>query len=157
MIEKCANKIMWVERWLMQFGKDGCALEGITADKTQNGKWISKVELPLINKTIKVTSSKEVNAMLNVAEQCTKIIKEYLDNHLEIYFQPLSACRNWVIISDEEGNFKEMHLTDKARKRIGEQLMDMEEKSLKAVEQAVAKSNQEQRHASEWQKPTNVA
>ncbi len=43
-----ANKIAYVERWIMHYRKDN-NYDGIEAKRLPNGKWLCEIELPLIN------------------------------------------------------------------------------------------------------------
>ena len=135
MTTKKANKIVWVERWNRCFGGN----DSISAEKIQDGKWVCKIKLPLIKKTIKVTSKTEVNAMLNSADKAVKLIKEHINEHKEIEFPPLSSCRYYEIVGNENGEYQYKGLTDEGRKKNGAALLKIKEESLKAVQKAIAR------------------
>ena len=72
---KTANKIVYIDRWLLRYGDDSqCG--GVTASQMPNGKWVSEIELPLVNQTVKATSSIEMNAMLNASEKAYALVKK---------------------------------------------------------------------------------
>ena len=132
-----ANKIAYVERWVMHFGKDK-EYDGVEANKLPNGKWLCEIELPLINLTVKASSVTEINAMLNAADKATRVIKQYLENNPDVKWIPLSKFRHWEIEMGEHG-FVSLHLNSEYRKKSGQEMLRMQQESIKAVKKAIAR------------------
>ena len=132
-----ANKIAYVERWVMHFGKNK-EYDGIKANQLQNGKWACEIDLPLIEQTAKVVASTEINAMLNGANKAAKAIQEFLNEHPEVKWIPLSKFRHWEIEMSEHG-FASLHLNSEYRKKSGEQILMMQQETIKAVKKAIAR------------------
>ena len=132
-----ANKIAYVERWVMHFGKSK-EYDGLEANQLPSGKWVCEIELPLVEQTVKTVASTEINAMLNSADKATKLIKEYLLKHPEVKWIPLSKFRHWEIEVSEHG-FVSLHLNSEYRKKSGEQMLMMQQESIKAVKKAIAR------------------
>ena len=132
-----ANKIEYVERWVRNYGKSK-EYDGVEAKKTPSGKWLCEIELPLVNQTIKALSNTEINAMLNAADKATRAIKQYLKEHPDVKWPPLSKFRHWEIEMGEYG-FVSMHLNEEYRSRIGMQLVQMQQESIKAVKKSIAR------------------
>ena len=132
-----ANKIAYVERWVMHFGKDK-EYDGVEANKLPNGKWLCEIELPLINLTVKASSVTEINAMLNAADKATRVIKQYLENNPDVRWIPLSKFRHWEIEMGEHG-FVSLHLNSEYRKKSGQEMLRMQQESIKAVKKAISR------------------
>ena len=132
-----ANKIAYVERWVMHFGKDK-EYDGVEANQLPNGKWLCEIELPLINLTVKASSVTEINAMLNAADKATRAIKQYLENNPEVKWIPLSKFRHWEIEMGEHG-FVSLHLNSEYRKKSGQEMLRMQQESIKAVKKAISR------------------
>ena len=103
-----ANKIVYVNRWVMHFGKDK-KYDGVKANQFTDGRWLCQIELPLINQTIEAVATTEINAMLNAADKATRLIKHYLENNPDVKWIPLSKFRHWEIEMCEHG-FVSLHL-----------------------------------------------
>ena len=132
-----ANKIAYVERWVMHFGKNK-EYDGVEANQLPNGKWACEIDLPLIEQTVKTVASTEINAMLNGANKAAKAIQEFLSEHPEVKWIPLSKFRHWEIEMGEHG-FVSLHLNSEYRKKSGEQMLMMQQESIKAVKKAIAR------------------
>lgn len=132
-----ANKIAYVERWVMHYGKDNY-YDGVEASQLPNGKWLCEIELPLINQTIKATSNTEINAMLNASDKATKAIKQYLEIHPDVKWIPLSKFRHWEIEIGEHG-FVSLHLNSEYRKKCGQEMLMMQQETIKAVKKAISR------------------
>ena len=130
-----ANKIIWAERWIEHFG-DKKDYEGIVANQLENGAWECVIELPLVNQTVTAVSTTEIGAMLSGADKAAKLIQEYLVEHPEVKWMPLSKARHWEITTDENG-YVMLRLNSNYRKKIGEDLMNISSESLKAVQKAI--------------------
>ena len=134
---KTANKIVYIDRWLLRYGDDSqCG--GVTASQMPNGKWVSEIELPLVNQTVKATSSIEMNAMLNASEKAYALVKKYLGEHPEVEFIKMSEFRHYEIGVDEYG-FTRINTNSEYRKKQGEEMAKMEVDTAKAMEKAVAR------------------
>ena len=105
--KKNANNIMWVEYWIRKAHPSFEEYE-LYAEKYDNYRWICEIELPLINKTVKSISEKEVNAMLNASEKAAKLINEYMKEHPELVIKNSFKGKRWEIVSDENGKFLSM-------------------------------------------------
>ena len=71
-IKKNANNIMWAEYWIQKAHPSFEDYE-LSASKYDDYRWICEIELPLINKTVKSISEKEVNAMFNASEKAANL------------------------------------------------------------------------------------
>lgn len=140
-IIKKANKIIWVERWMLHFNEKKSGYEAIEANQLEDGRWYSEITLPLINVVTSAFGKTEVGAMLNVADKATKTIQNYLTIHSEIKWLPLSKCRHWEIHSDENGRYILIKQNSEYRKKSGEQMLMMQQESIKAVKKAIARIN----------------
>lgn len=134
---KKANKIAYVDRWNMHFSEDK-EFESVIAEQMPNGKWLCGIELCLINQTIKSVASTEINAMLNTADKATKVIQNYLKNHPEVKWVPLSKFRHWEINTDEYG-FVSLNQNSDYRKKTGEKMKMIHAETIKAVNKAIAR------------------
>ena len=132
-----ANKIAYVERWVMHFGKDK-EYDGVEANQLPNGKWLCEIELPLINLTVKASSVTKINAMLNAADKATRVIKQYLENNPDVRWIPLSKFHHWEIEMGEHG-FVSLHLNSEYRKKSGQEMLRMQQESIKAVKKAISR------------------
>ena len=113
-----ASNIKWVEYWIQ---KAHSSFENyqLTATKCDEHRWICEIELPLINKTIKATSEKEVNAMLNAAEKAAKLINQYMEAHPELKILNRFKDEHWEIESDETGKLLSIGAKEDLRKQPG--------------------------------------
>ena len=121
----------------MHFGKDK-EYDGVEANKLPNGKWLCEIELPLINLTVKASSVTKINAMLNAADKATRVIKQYLENNPDVRWIPLSKFRHWEIEMGEHG-FVSLHLNSEYRKKSGQEMLRMQQESIKAVKKAISR------------------
>ena len=140
MKQKSANKLLWVSYWLYRFSPDHEEAE-ITANIRKDNKWECKIQLPLIEKTVKSVSTTEVNAMYNASKKAATLIDEYLNNHPEIYVKNTFKRKHYVFTEDENGRFESARLSPEYRKKEGEKMTKMMTDSFKAVETAITKVN----------------
>ena len=134
---KTANKVVYVGHWLILYG-NGKQLDGVSASKTQNGRWACEIELPLVNQTVKAVSSTEINAMLNASEKAYLLIKEYLYKHQDVKFYKMSEIRHYEFYTDEYG-IVGIKNNSEYRKKRGEEMLKMQLDCAKAVEKAVTR------------------
>ena len=136
--KKNANNIMWVEYWIRKAHPSFEEYE-LYAEKYDNYRWICEIELPLINKTVKSISEKEVNAMLNASEKAAKLINEYMKEHPELVIRNSFKGKRWEIVSDENGKFLSMGMSSAWRREQGKQMEKMTRDSLETVKKAIKK------------------
>ena len=136
--KKNANNIMWVEYWIRKAHPSFEEYE-LYAEKYDNYRWICEIELPLINKTVKSISEKEVNAMLNASEKAAKLINEYMKEHPELVIKNSFKGKRWEIVSDENGKFLSMGMSSAWRREQGKQMEKMTRDSLETVKKAIKK------------------
>ena len=134
--KKNANNIMWVEYWIRKAHPSFEEYE-LYAEKYDNYRWICEIELPLINKTVKSISEKEVNAMLNASEKAAKLINEYMKEHPELVIKNSFKGKRWEIVSDENGKFLSMGMSSAWRREQGKQMEKMTRDSLETVKKAI--------------------
>lgn len=137
-IKKNANNIMWVEYWIQKAHPSFEDYE-LTADKYDDYRWICEIKLPLINKTVKSISEKEINAMFNASEKAAKLIDEYMKNHPELKITNDFKGKRWEINGDENGKFLSMGMSKAWREEQGKQMMKMTSDSLETVKKAIKK------------------
>lgn len=135
-LNKNANNIMWVEYWIRKAHPSFEEYE-LYAERYDDYRWICEIELPLINKTVKSISEKEVNAMLNASEKAAKLINEYMKEHPELVIRNSFKGKRWEIVSDENGRFLSMGMSSVWRRRQGKQMEKMTRDSLEAVKKAI--------------------
>ena len=135
-LKKNANNIMWVEYWIRKAHPSFEEYE-LYAEKYDDYRWICEIELPLINKTVKSISEKEVNAMLNASEKAAKLINEYMKEHPELVIKNSFKGKRWEIVSDENGKFLSMGMSSAWRREQGKQMEKMTKDSLEAVKKAI--------------------
>ena len=134
--KKNANNIMWVEYWIRKAHPSFEEYE-LYAEKYDNYRWICEIELPLINKTVKSISEKEVNSMLNASEKAAKLINEYMKEHPELVIKNSFKGKRWEIVSDENGKFLSMGMSSAWRREQGKQMEKMTRDSLETVKKAI--------------------
>ena len=127
---------MWVDYWIRKAHPSFEEYE-LYAEKYDNYRWICEIELPLINKTVKSISEKEVNAMLNASEKAAKLINEYMKEHPELVIKNSFKGKRWEIVSDENGKFLSMGMSSAWRREQGKQMEKMTKDSLEAVKKAI--------------------
>ena len=135
-LKKNANNIMWVEYWIRKAHPSFEEYE-LYAERYDDYRWICEIELPLINKTVKSISEKEVNAMLNASEKAAKLINEYMKEHPELVIKNSFKGKRWEIVSDENGKFLSMGMSSAWRREQGKQMEKMTKDSLEAVKKAI--------------------
>lgn len=136
-IKQNANKIMWVEYWVR---KAHPSYEDYSLVATKVGdKWECAIELPLISKTVKSTSKTEVGAMLNVSEQASKLIDEYMKEHPEVRIKNRFKGKRWEIESDEDGRLTSIGMNEVWKQKQDMQIAKIKEESLKAIKKAINK------------------
>ena len=134
--KKNANNIMWVEYWIRKAHPSFEEYE-LYAERYDDYRWICEIELPLINKTVKSISEKEVNAMLNASEKAAKLINEYMKEHPELVIKNSFKGKRWEIVSDENGKFLSMGMSSAWRREQGKQMEKMTRDSLETVKKAI--------------------
>ena len=134
--KKNANNIMWVEYWIRMTHPSFEEYE-LYAERYDDYRWICEIELPLINKTVKSISEKEVNAMLNASEKAAKLINEYMKEHPELVIRNSFKGKRWEIVSDENGKFLSMGMSSAWRREQGKQTEKKTRDSLEAIKKAV--------------------
>ena len=134
--KKNANNIMWVEYWIRKAHPSFEEYE-LYAERYDDYRWICEIKLPLINKTVKSISEKEVNAMLNASEKAAKLINEYMKEHPELVIRNSFKGKRWEIVSDENGKFLSMGMSSAWRREQGKQMEKMTKDSLEAVKKAI--------------------
>ncbi len=134
--KKNANNIMWVEYWIRKAHPSFEEYE-LYAERYDDCRWICEIELPLINKTVKSISEKEVNAMLSASEKAAKLINEYMKEHPELVIRNSFKGKRWEIVSDENGKFLSMGMSSAWRREQGKQMEKMTRDSLEAVKKAI--------------------
>ena len=134
--KKNANNIMWVEYWIRKAHPSFEEYE-LYAERYDDYRWICEIELPLINKTVKSISEKEVNAMLNASEKAAKLIDEYMKEHPELVIRNSFKGKRWEIVSDETGKFLSMGMSSAWRREQGKQMEKMTRDSLETVKKAI--------------------
>lgn len=78
----------------------------IWADELPNGKWKYKIELPLINQTVKSISTTQVNAMKNASDKAAKRINANMQQHPELKIRNMFKGQEWIFTEDENARFK---------------------------------------------------
>lgn len=134
--KKNANNIMWVEYWIRKAHPSFEEYE-LTADKYDDYRWICEINLPLINKTVKSISEKEINAMLNASEKAAKLIDEYMKNHPELEIRNVFKGKRWEINGDENGKLLSMGMSSAWRSERGKQMEKMTKNSLETIKKAI--------------------
>ena len=134
--KKNANNIMWVEYWIRKAHPSFEEYE-LIADKYDDYRWICEINLPLINKTVKSISEKEINAMLNASEKAAKLIDEYMKNHPELEIRNVFKGKRWEINGDENGKFLSMGMSSAWRSERGKQMEKMTKNSLETIKKAI--------------------
>lgn len=134
--KKNANNIMWVEYWISKAHPSFEEYE-LTADKYDDYRWICEINLPLINKTVKSISEKEINAMLNASEKAAKLIDEYMKNHPELEIRNVFKGKRWEINGDENGKLLSMGMSSAWRSERGKQMEKMTKNSLETIKKAI--------------------
>lgn len=129
---------MWVEYWIRKAHPSFEEYE-LFAEKFDDCRWICEIKLPLINKTVKSISEKEVNAMLNASTKAAKLIDEYMKDHPELKIINRFKGKRWEIVSDETGKFISMGMSNAWRRELGKQMEKMTEDSLKTIKKAIKK------------------
>ena len=135
--KKSANKIVYVHRWMIHHLKDE-DYKSIEATQLANGKWTCEIGIPLTGKTVKSTSLDKINAMINAADKATKVIQDYLKQHPEIKWYPLSKFRHWEIGYGEH-NLVEINLENSYREKMDIDIENMKQESVNAVKKAIVR------------------
>ena len=133
---KSANKTVYIDHWFTWYGEPNN--DGVTATQLPNGKWMCKLELPLINQTVKSVASTAANAMENASNKAIPLVDKYLLEHPETTFVPRSSIHHYEFCVDELGitGFKR---NAKYSKKIKDDLLKMQLECTKAMEKAVNK------------------
>lgn len=129
---------MWVEYWIRKAHPSFEEYE-LLAEKYDDYRWICEIELPLINKTVKAISEKEINAMLIASEKAAKLIDEYMQEHPELEIKNMFKGKRWEIVGDENGKFLSMGMSSAWRREQGKQMQKMVEKTFDTLGKAIDK------------------
>lgn len=129
---------MWVEYWIRKAHPSFEEYE-LFAEKYDQCRWICEIELPLIEKSVKSISEKEVNAMLNASEKAAKLIDEYMKEHPELEIVNIFKGKRYEIVSDETGKFISMGMSSAWRREQGKKMQKMMEDSIETVKKAIKK------------------
>lgn len=129
---------MWVEYWIRKAHPSFEEYE-LFAEKYDDCRWICEIKLPLINKTVKSVSEKEVNAMLNASEKAAKLIEEYMKEHPELKIVNRFKGKRWEIVSDDTGKFLSIGMSSAWRREQGKQMEKMTKDSLETIKKAIKK------------------
>lgn len=135
-IKQNANNIMWVEYWIQKAHPSFEDYE-LFAERYDDYRWICEIKLPLIEKSVKSISEKEVNAMLNASEKAAKLIDEYMKEHPELKIINRFKGKRWEIVSDETGKFLSMGMSSAWRREQGKQMEKMTKDSLETIKKAI--------------------
>lgn len=135
-IKQNANNIMWVEYWIQKAHPSFEDYE-LLAERYDDYRWICEIKLPLIEKSVKSVSEKEVNAMLSASEKAAKLIDEYMKNHPELKIINRFKGKRWEIVSDETGKFISMGMSNAWRREQGKQMEKMTKDSLETIKKAI--------------------
>ena len=135
-IKQNANNIMWVEYWIQKAHPSFEDYE-LFAERYDECRWICEIKLPLINKTVKSMSEKEVNAMLNASKKAAKLIDEYMKKHPELKIFNRFKGKRWEIVSDENGKYISMGMSSAWRREQGKQMEKMMIDSIETVKKAI--------------------
>ena len=135
-IKQNANNIMWVEYWIQKAHPSFEDYE-LFAERYDECRWICEIKLPLINKTVKSISEKEVNAMLNASKKAAKLIDEYMKKHPELKIFNRFKGKRWEIVSDENGKYISMGMSSAWRREQGKQMEKMMIDSIETVKKAI--------------------
>ncbi len=131
-IVKKANKIRFVEDWIGHI-KEHDGLYCVEAIQQDNGKWLCEIELPLVNKTVRATSSDEIRAMIRVADKATKLIQEHLKDNPDIKCRPLHTYRHWEVAYHKLGGV-EIRLSKEYRETLSKGFQKANEETIKAIQ-----------------------
>lgn len=137
-IKQNANNIMWVEYWIQKAHPSFEDYE-LFAERYDDYRWICEIKLPLIEKSVKSISEKEVNAMLNASEKAAKLIDEYMKEHPELKIINRFKGKRWEIVSDKTGKFISMGMSSAWRREQGKQMEKMMKDSIETVKKAIKK------------------
>ena len=129
---------MWVEYWINKAHPSTEDIE-VFAEKYDKDRWICTIELPLINKTVKSISYKQVNAMLNASNKAAKLIDEYMKEHPELHIVNKFKGKRWVIASDETGKYISTGMSNAWRREQGKQMEKMINSSFETIKKAINK------------------
>ncbi len=135
-INQNANNIMWVEYWIRKAHPSFEEYE-LFAERYDDYRWICEIKLPLIEKSVKSISEKEVNAMLNASTKAVKLIDEYMKDHPELKIINRFKGKRWEIVSDETGKFVSMGMSSAWRREQGKQMEKMTKDSLETIKKAI--------------------
>lgn len=137
-IRKNANNMMWVEYWINKAHPSNADQE-IYAEKYDEFRWICKIDLPLINKTVESISSKEIDAMLNASKKAAILIDEYMKEHHELVIINRFKGKRWEICGDENGRYICSGMSNAWRQEQAKQIQKMDEEAIEAVKKSIKK------------------
>lgn len=137
-IRKNANNMMWVEYWINKAHPSNVDQE-IYAEKYDEFRWICKIGLPLINKTVEAISAKEIDAMLNASKKAAILIDEYMKEHHELVIINRFKGKRWEICGDENGRYICSGMSSAWRQEHAKQIQKMDEDAIEAVKKSIKK------------------
>lgn len=137
-IKQTANNVMWVEYWIR---KAHPSFEDymLLAERYDEYRWICEIKLPLINKTVKSISEKEVNAMMNAADKAAKLIDRYMKEHPELKIRNKFKNNHWEIESDETGRFLSLKMNSDWKRKNDLKMEKMMNDSFETIKKAIRK------------------
>lgn len=129
---------MWVEYWINKAHPSNADQE-IYAEKYDGCRWICKIDLPLINKTVEAISTKEIDAMLNASKKAAILIDEYMKEHPELVIINRFKGKRWEICGDENGRYICSGMSNAWRQEQAKQIQKMDEEAIEAVKKSIKK------------------
>ena len=97
-----ANNYFWVEYWINEIEPKEEKYE-IQVTRYDYYRWICEIDLPLINKTVRAISEKEINAVLNASNKAAKLIDEYMKKHRNLSIKNTYKRGGWIMEGNEKG------------------------------------------------------
>lgn len=135
-IRKNANSMMWVEYWINKAHPSNVDQE-IYAEKYDEFRWICKIDLPLINKTVESISTKEIDSMLNASKKAAILIDEYMKEHPELVIINRFKGKRWEICGDENGRYICSGMSSAWRQEQAKQIQKMDEDAIEAIKKSI--------------------
>lgn len=129
---------MWVEYWINKAHPSNVDQE-IYAEKYDGFRWICKIDLPLINKTVEAISTKEIDAMLNASKKAAILIDEYMKEHPELVIINRFKGKRWEICGDENGRYICSGMSSAWRQEHAKQIQKMDKEAIEAVKKSIKK------------------
>jgi hypothetical protein len=133
---KSANKIVYVDEWLIQYGEPDS--DGVMAEPLSDGRWVCEINIPLVDQTVKAVAKSAANAMANASDKALPLIEQYLSEHPKVTFLHKSLFHHYEFYIDKYGNTN-IRRNPEYRKKEGQKDLEMRLACSKAIEKAVAK------------------